>query len=81
MTHQDLKEAAERAVNRSEGAMDVRPRRILSLLEENQRLREALNDAIDCVEAWGGYASDYFKDKHDFQGDLDRLRAALKEKP
>ena len=36
---------------------------------------------IKPVKAWGGYASDYFKDKHDFQGDLDRLRAALKEKP
>ena len=44
------------------------------------RLREALKDAIACVEEWSGYASGYFKDKHDLSGDLERLRAALSGK-
>ena len=45
-----------------------------------ERLREALLDAIECVVDWSGYASDYFKDKHDLSGDLERLRAALSGK-
>jgi len=40
-------------------------------------LREALRDAIECVEHWSSYASLYFQDKHNLVGDLDRLRAAL----
>ena len=45
-----------------------------------ERLREALRDAIECVVDWSCYASDYFKDKHDLSGDLERLRAALASK-
>lgn len=45
--------------------------------EEIRRLREALEGAIGSIEFWGGYASDYFKDKHDFQADLDKARQAL----
>lgn len=41
-------------------------------------LESALADAIECVEAWSAYASDYFKDKHDLAGDLARLRAAIR---
>jgi hypothetical protein len=37
----------------------------------------ALRDARDSLEAWAGYASDYFKDKHDYAGDLARIDAAL----
>lgn len=42
-----------------------------------ERLEAALLDAVECVEHWSAYASDYFKDKHDLEGDLTRLRAAL----
>ena len=38
---------------------------------------EALEEARDDLIAWGAYASDYFKDKHDFDGDVARLDAAL----
>lgn len=40
-------------------------------------LREALADAIVCVQDWGLYASPYFIEKHDLNGDIERLRAAL----
>ncbi len=40
-------------------------------------LREALADAIECVQDWGLYASPYFIEKHDLNGDVKRLRAAL----
>ena len=44
MTHPytDLKEAAERAVNHSEGGMTVRPKIVLSLLADYERMKEAL---------------------------------------
>ena len=40
-------------------------------------LRKALADAIECVIDWAHYASPYFIEKHDLNGDLARLRAAL----
>lgn len=46
--------------------------------DEIERLRAALTDAIETVNFWASYASDYFKDKQDLEGDLTRLRAALK---
>lgn len=42
-----------------------------------ERLRLALADAIESVEEWAGYASDYFREKHDLAGTLKGLRAAL----
>jgi ABC-type transporter Mla subunit MlaD len=42
----------------------------------NERLREALNEAADAIQAWGAYASDYMQDKHDLAGDIARTRAA-----
>ena len=41
------------------------------------QLEQALIEAIDMVEWWGAYASDYFKDKHNLAGDIAELRAAL----
>jgi len=52
-----------------------------ALLEENERLRAALRDAIDCVDDWGMYATEYFREKHDLEGELARLNAALEGKP
>lgn len=40
-------------------------------------LEKALREAIECVEMWSGYASEYFRDKHDLAGDLKRLRSVL----
>ena len=48
-----------------------------SSAERVRVLREALADAIDCVQDWGLYASPYFIEKHDLNGDVKRLRAAL----
>jgi len=40
-------------------------------------LENALREAIESVEDWAGYASEYFQDKHDLAGDLQRLRSFL----
>jgi len=42
-----------------------------------KELVEALREAIDAIEGWAGYASDYFRDKHDLASDLSRASAAL----
>jgi chromosome segregation ATPase len=42
-----------------------------------EAIEAALNDAIECVESWAAYANPYFREKHDLDGDLKRLCAAL----
>lgn len=44
---------------------------------ERERLRGALQDARECIEAWACYANEYFREKHDLAGDLARIDAAL----
>ena len=51
------------------------------VIAERDALRAALSDAIYEVEDWAGYASDYFRNKHDLKGTLERLRASLKGQP
>lgn len=53
---------------------------IEKLRVERDALRAALVKAIDCVQFWAAYASEYFQDKHDLADDLRDLRAALGEK-
>lgn len=48
------------------------------VLKENERLQEILKEAREMVEHWAGYASEYFKDKHNLAGDLAKLDAAIK---
>lgn len=42
-------------------------------------LREALADAIVCVQDWSAYVAPYYLEKHDLDGDVKRLRAALEK--
>jgi YesN/AraC family two-component response regulator len=48
-----------------------RLRRIEKLEAVNQELLEALKEAALAIEYWGSYASKYFQEKHDLQGDVD----------
>jgi hypothetical protein len=41
------------------------------------RLADDLQEARDAVEGWANYASDYFKQKHDLQGELDRIQRQI----
>lgn len=45
-----------------------------------ERLRATLWDAIECVEDWGAYASEYFQNKHRLNDDIARLKAAWERK-
>ena len=49
---------------------------ITRLRADNERLRAALRDARECIEAWAGYASEYFQEKHALASDLARIDAA-----
>lgn len=44
-----------------------------------ERLAEALREARDAIEDWAGYASDYFREKHDLAGDLAKVDALLRD--
>lgn len=50
---------------------------IADLRGQVERLREALAEAIESVEDWAGYASEYFRQKHGLEEELARLHAAL----
>ena len=49
---------------------------ITRLCAEVERLRALLSEAADTIEDWGGYASEYFQDKHDLAGDVTKFREA-----
>lgn len=54
---------------------------IAALRARVEALEAGLDDAADCIEAWGAYADSYFRDKHDLAGDIARARALLEQKP
>ena len=43
---------------------------------DNERLRGLLREAADDIEHWGGYASEYFKDKWHLDDDIKKYREA-----
>lgn len=47
---------------------------MVEMLTENDRLRALLAEAADCIASWGSYASEYFQEKHDLEGDVRRFR-------
>jgi hypothetical protein len=53
------------------------PDTILELIRQRDELLAALKDAREMVSDWAGYASPYFQEKHDIDGDLERLDAAI----
>ncbi len=52
-----------------------------ALLEEIERLRAVLEDALEGMQDMVPYVPDYFRQKWGHQGYVDRASAALKEAP
>jgi len=48
-------------------------------MDEIERLREKYEEAIDDIEEWGAYASEYFQEKWKLKECIEQHRAALKE--
>jgi len=53
------------------------PAAILELIRQRDELLEVLKDAREMVSDWAGYASPYFQEKHDIDGDLKKLDDAI----
>ena len=53
------------------------PAAILELISQRDELLAALKDAREMVRDWAGYASPYFQEKHDIDGDLKKLDDAI----
>ena len=53
------------------------PTAVLELIRQRDELLAALKDAREMVDDWGAYASNYMQEKHDLDGDLDRLDAVI----
>ena len=53
------------------------PDTILELIQQRDELLAALKDAREMVSDWAGYASPYFQEKHDIDGDLKKLDDAI----
>jgi hypothetical protein len=66
---------AEAQENQQQICNDMKEIRILKA--ENAKLRELVADAADDVACWGAYASPYFQEKHDLDGDIVKYKAAL----
>lgn len=53
------------------------PAVVLELIRQRDELLEVLKDAREMVSDWAGYASPYFQEKHDIDGDLKKLDDAI----
>ena len=51
--------------------------RIAELEAIVERRGDLLREAVEDIESWGAYASDYFQEKHDLTGCLAAYRAEL----
>lgn len=49
---------------------------LIAAAEENARLRTLLNEAADEIDGWGQYAGDYFQEKWDLKGTVQKYRDA-----
>jgi ABC-type transporter Mla subunit MlaD len=64
-------------VNESEPTVAELRERISTLEALTDQLAEALRDAMENMDGWASYASDYFRTKHNLSGDLAEIASAL----
>lgn len=53
------------------------PSLVLELIRQRDELLSALKEARELVEDWGAYAPAYMQEKHDLEGDMNKLDAAI----
>jgi hypothetical protein len=61
---------------KTEQALSFRAQ-VASLEQQRDELLAALKDAREMVSDWAGYASPYFQEKHDIDGDMKKLDDAI----
>ena len=60
-------------------ADDITLENLIKLRAENERLRLKYEEAINDIEEWGAYASEYFQEKWGLKECIEQHRDALKE--
>jgi hypothetical protein len=68
--------ASPEAAQRLDGYREL-AQRLNAAEGEVERLRAALTEAIEEAECWARYAPEYFLKKHDYEGSIAKLRAAI----
>lgn len=53
------------------------PAAVLELIRQRDELLAELKNARELVEDWGAYAPAYMQEKHDLEGDMNKLDAAI----
>jgi len=53
------------------------PAAVLELIRQRDELLASLKEARELVEDWGAYAPAYMQEKHDLEGDMNKLDAAI----
>lgn len=78
LAHEDLDKC--KSFGRYDGSfISKAPQIIDQLLRQNEILRTLLEEAIQDITDWGCYVSEYFQQKHDLAGNIERLEQALKK--
>lgn len=52
---------------------DALTQKVCEAITQREQLRA---DAVETVQSWGAYVSEYFQEKHDLKGDIERLRGS-----
>lgn len=68
--------AAKRQMRRER---DAESKRAEQFHVDARALAEALSESAYTVLSWGGYANEYFKEKHDLEGDLQQIGRTVSE--
>jgi hypothetical protein len=61
----------------SEFIAAANPAAVLELIRQRDELLASLKEARELVEDWGAYAPAYMQEKHDLEGDMNKLDAAI----
>lgn len=76
---QRLAEVEMVATIRTAKGNEAERKRVEAAEQRVAELEKALGEAIDMVIDWGAYASEYFQEKWDLQGDIAKLRAVIQK--
>jgi hypothetical protein len=60
-------------------SLEIAQDQIATLTAQRDELLAALRDAREMLVDWSAYASEYYKIKHDYASDLDRIDAAIEK--
>lgn len=82
MTESEKLDYIIKALEQGQEALEEAVRLLQERDKEIAELRIVISEAADEIEAWGAYADEYFKEKHDLRGVVSEFRSkALSSQP